>query len=283
MVAEVQLVALADLDRAAAVHHLDAADELADVAGAVAGVGPQGAADGAGNADQRFQAGQAVPRRLRDQRRHRRPGAGPDALALDGDLREGRLAQAQHDAAHALVAHQHVAAAAEDAQGHALFETAAHEGGQLLARARLHEHLGRAAQLQVGVRRQRLVALDDLGKVVEAGHGGSSSSLEKSVHHMPMMAKTSTCDDSGLCRGRPVCVKGSDSCRRLRLQHSEDAMADFTPHQQKIIKRYYDNQDQIQSQRLAELVTDLYLAEGKKRQHVWKSIVAALQKLKVPQ
>jgi hypothetical protein len=63
----------------------------------------------------------------------------------------------------------------------------------------------------------------------------------------------------------------------------EGAMADFTPYQQKIIKRYYDNQDLIQSQRLAELVTELYLAEGKKRQRVWKSIAAALQKLKIPQ
>jgi hypothetical protein len=69
----------------------------------------------------------------------------------------------------------------------------------------------------------------------------------------------------------------------LAAQEFEDAMADFTPYQQKIIKRYYDNQDVIQSQRLAELVTDLYLAEGKKRQRVWKSIVAALEKLKVPQ
>jgi hypothetical protein len=60
-------------------------------------------------------------------------------------------------------------------------------------------------------------------------------------------------------------------------------MADFTPYQQKIIKRYYDNQGAIQSQRLAELVTELYLAEGKKRQRVWKSVVAALQKLGVPQ
>jgi len=63
----------------------------------------------------------------------------------------------------------------------------------------------------------------------------------------------------------------------------EDAMADFTPHQQKIIKRYYDNLDTIQLQRLAEQVTELYLAEGKKRQRVWKSIVSALQKLGVPQ
>ncbi len=56
---------------------------------------------------------------------------------------------------------------------------------------------------------------------------------------------------------------------------------DFTPHQQKIIKRYYDNQDAISLQRLGELVTDLYLAEGKKRERVWKTIVSALEKLKV--
>jgi acetylornithine deacetylase/succinyl-diaminopimelate desuccinylase-like protein len=58
---------------------------------------------------------------------------------------------------------------------------------------------------------------------------------------------------------------------------------DFTPHQQKIIKRYYNNQDTIQSQRLAELVSELYLSEGKKREGVWKRIVSALQKLGIPQ
>jgi len=60
-------------------------------------------------------------------------------------------------------------------------------------------------------------------------------------------------------------------------------MADHTPHQQKIIKRYYDNQDVIQHQRLAELVSELYLAEGKKRQKAWEAAVAAMQKLGVPQ
>jgi hypothetical protein len=59
-------------------------------------------------------------------------------------------------------------------------------------------------------------------------------------------------------------------------------MADFTPYQQKIIKRYYDNQDAIKSQRLAELVTDLYLATGKKRERTWTQIVSALEKLGVP-
>jgi len=54
---------------------------------------------------------------------------------------------------------------------------------------------------------------------------------------------------------------------------------DYTPYQQKIIKRYYNNQEAIQRQRLAELVSELYLSEGKKRQRVWKSISSALEKL----
>ena len=60
-------------------------------------------------------------------------------------------------------------------------------------------------------------------------------------------------------------------------------MENFTRHQQGIIKRYYANQDTIQLQKLGELVTDLYLAEGKKRDKVWKSIATAMQKLGVPQ
>jgi hypothetical protein len=59
-------------------------------------------------------------------------------------------------------------------------------------------------------------------------------------------------------------------------------MPDYTPYQQKVIKRYYDNQGTIQRQRLAELVSELFLAEGKKRQRVWESVVAALEKLGVP-
>jgi hypothetical protein len=57
---------------------------------------------------------------------------------------------------------------------------------------------------------------------------------------------------------------------------------DFTPHQQKIIQRYYSNQSTIQAQRLAELVTELYLASGAKRTSVWKRAATAMQKLGVP-
>ena len=40
-------------------------------------------------------------------------------------------------------------------------------------------------------------------------------------------------------------------------------MADYSPYQQKIIKRYYRNYDAIKLQRLSELTTELYLAEGR--------------------
>ena len=60
-------------------------------------------------------------------------------------------------------------------------------------------------------------------------------------------------------------------------------MSEYTPHQQKIIKRYYDNQGTLARQRLAELVSDLYLAKGKKLNQVWEQAAAAMQKLKVPQ
>jgi len=53
----------------------------------------------------------------------------------------------------------------------------------------------------------------------------------------------------------------------------------FSKHQQKIIKNYYDNRDAISLQRLSELVTELYLAEGKTRETKWKQTISALEKL----
>lgn len=58
-------------------------------------------------------------------------------------------------------------------------------------------------------------------------------------------------------------------------------MAEHTPYQQKVIKDYYKNRSAISCQRLGELVTDLYLAEGKKRATVWKRIRSALENLEV--
>ena len=61
------------------------------------------------------------------------------------------------------------------------------------------------------------------------------------------------------------------------------AMENFSRHQQKIIKRYYENIDQISLQRLSELVADLYLAEGKKRDKLWLTAAGCMQKLAIPQ
>ena len=57
---------------------------------------------------------------------------------------------------------------------------------------------------------------------------------------------------------------------------------EHTPYQTQIIKRYYKNREDIAAQRLSELTTELYLAEGKKRLQVWKRIIAALTHLGVP-
>lgn len=61
-------------------------------------------------------------------------------------------------------------------------------------------------------------------------------------------------------------------------------MADknYTAHQQGVIKRYYKNQDALALQRAQELVTELYLSEGKGRQKVWESLEKNLEKAGVP-
>ena len=60
-------------------------------------------------------------------------------------------------------------------------------------------------------------------------------------------------------------------------------MADRTPYQRKIIDRYYKNFDAIKLQRLSELATDLYLAEGKKRDRLWSRVEESLRKLEFPE
>jgi hypothetical protein len=53
-------------------------------------------------------------------------------------------------------------------------------------------------------------------------------------------------------------------------------------YQDRIIRNYYQNRDEIMLQRLGELVTDLYLAEGKSKTRLWKRVAEVLEKLKVP-
>lgn len=62
-------------------------------------------------------------------------------------------------------------------------------------------------------------------------------------------------------------------------------MADreYSKYQQKVIKRYYDNREQIDSQRLSELCTSLYLASGKKLEKSWETARDTMTRLGVKQ
>jgi SOS response regulatory protein OraA/RecX len=57
---------------------------------------------------------------------------------------------------------------------------------------------------------------------------------------------------------------------------------EYSAHQQKIIKRYYDNRDQMDDQRLSELVAELYLASDKKKNKLWDSAKQIMTRLGVP-
>lgn len=59
-------------------------------------------------------------------------------------------------------------------------------------------------------------------------------------------------------------------------------MADHSNYQKGVIRRYYENRDQIDEQKLSELVGNLYLAEGKKLDKMWQSAEEIMTRCKVP-
>ena len=59
-------------------------------------------------------------------------------------------------------------------------------------------------------------------------------------------------------------------------------MAEHSRYQKKVIKRYYDNAEAIGYQRLSELVSDIYLSEGKKLDRLWGQVATALAKVDIP-
>ena len=61
------------------------------------------------------------------------------------------------------------------------------------------------------------------------------------------------------------------------------AKQNYTPHQQNIISRYYDNLDTIMLTKLQEMVSDLYLADTQTKQdRLWQRIHKAMTKLGAP-
>ncbi|MDA0834149.1 MAG: hypothetical protein O2955_07240 [Planctomycetota bacterium] len=62
----------------------------------------------------------------------------------------------------------------------------------------------------------------------------------------------------------------------------QNSPRNYSPHQQKIIKRFYNNRDQLDEQRLSELVADLYLASEAKKKKLWANAGEMMKRLGVP-
>ena len=70
---------------------------------------------------------------------------------------------------------------------------------------------------------------------------------------------------------------------RFQDQAIDMSNRNYSPHQQKVIKRYYDNRDAIDDQRLSELVTNLYLATGKKQEKMWDTAEQIMNRMGLPE
>lgn len=58
---------------------------------------------------------------------------------------------------------------------------------------------------------------------------------------------------------------------------------DYSQHQRKVIQRYYNNREQIDEQRLSELVTSLFLATPRQAVKRWESAEDLMRRLGVPE
>jgi len=61
------------------------------------------------------------------------------------------------------------------------------------------------------------------------------------------------------------------------------AKQEYSRHQKKVIQRYYDNREQIDEQRLSELVTSLFLATPKQAVKRWETAEDLMRRLEVPE
>lgn len=69
----------------------------------------------------------------------------------------------------------------------------------------------------------------------------------------------------------------------MRNKNTPHPAVNRTPYQEGIIRRYYENRDNLMIQKLGDLVGELYLSEGKARARIWKRITAALRNLSIPE
>jgi hypothetical protein len=59
-------------------------------------------------------------------------------------------------------------------------------------------------------------------------------------------------------------------------------MSEYSEYQKKVIRRFYENRESGDEQRLAELVTNIYLSTGKKLEKLWTQTEETMTRLRVP-
>lgn len=60
-------------------------------------------------------------------------------------------------------------------------------------------------------------------------------------------------------------------------------MPDYTPYQQRVIKRYYGRRGEMAVQTLGEIVTEMYLTSSEKSlERLWQRAESALRKMALP-
>jgi hypothetical protein len=79
------------------------------------------------------------------------------------------------------------------------------------------------------------------------------------------------------------CWIGSSCAEKNQSIRCAKRVTNYSKHQQNIIKHYYENRDAIALQRVQELITELYLSAGKKRQRHWEQVKLHLAKLGLKQ
>lgn len=107
----------------------------------------------------------------------------------------------------------------------------------------------------------------DMAQFVLAGNRGTGESAAEA---------SARAASAGRTRKARTAIARSGEVRYIPL------MAEYSNYQKKVIRRFYENREQGDEQRLAELVTNLYLSEGKKREKLWTQAEETMLRLKVP-
>jgi len=142
------------------------------------------------------------------------------------------------------------------------------------------EEHGRQKDLQTAMPDVVSLELDEKYTRGEDGYDQDQGTHDQIEHESRVVAQESVRHDGTLSRCQRAFQALWESVDKRAGKASR--MKDYSDYQKKIIKRYYDNRDDIDFRRLSEVASDLYLATGKKTERLWKQASEIMTRLNVP-